>query len=88
MHELWQALVACVGLVLAYVIPRSVLGPESHPWQVWSPAALATALLSAGVIARYWLWVFVFGLMLPIEIWRTFPTWRALRLGADKSRRA
>jgi hypothetical protein len=85
--ELWRALIVCLALVLAYAIPRYVLTPETRPWQIWTPAALATALLVTGLVMRYWLWVFCFGLTLPIEVWRTLPTWRALHLDGGDGRR-
>ena len=81
--EPWHALVVVALFILAYSIGRYALTPEKRPWQVWIPSGVACALLVAGLIAREWLLVAVFGPVLPIEVWRTLPTWRALR-GRDE----
>jgi hypothetical protein len=71
--EPWKAAVIVGALLLALVVPRWVLKPKKRPWQIWVPAAAAAALLVSGLITRYWLWVSTFGIVLPIEIWRTLP---------------
>ena len=81
--EPWHALVVVAALVLAYCIPRYALTPEGRPWQIWIPTGAACALLIAALIMRGWLVVIVFGLVVPIDVWRTLPTWRALR-GRDE----
>jgi hypothetical protein len=86
MDESWRVLLMLVAFAAAYTIPRYLLTPERQPWQVWLPAGLAMGVVVGGAAIGDWGLAAIFGVVLPIEIWRTLPTWRALRAANDHQR--
>jgi hypothetical protein len=79
----WYIVVVVCALIAAYVVPRFLLRPEWRPWQIWAPAALAVAVIIGALATGNWGLAGIFAVFMPIEIWRTLPTWRLLRRQPD-----